>query len=171
MSPEQAELSRYGVDTRTDVYSLGVLLYELLTGTTPFDRQRLNTAAFDEVRRIIREEEPPKPSTRISSLGKTATDVSSHRDTEPAKLSSTIRGDLDWIVMKALEKDRNRRYESASRFADDVENFLSDQVVDARPPSTVYQLQKMYRRNPLGRGLQQCWSRHAHRLPAGREFS
>ena len=118
MSPEQAELSRYGVDTRTDIYSLGVLLYELLTGTTPFDRERLSHAGFDEVRRIIREEDPPKPSTRISALGKTSTKVSFSRDTSPEKLCYSIRGDLDWIVMRSLEKDRNRRYESASRLAD-----------------------------------------------------
>ena len=147
MSPEQAELSRYGVDTRTDVYSLGVLLYELLTGTTPFDRERLNTAAFDEVRRIIREEEPPKPSTRISSLGDPATNVSAQRNTEPAKLTSTIRGDLDWIVMTALEKDRNRRYESATSFADDVENHLEDRAVEARPPSSIYRIRKVWKRN------------------------
>ena len=147
MSPEQAELSRYGVDTRTDVYALGVLLYELLTGTTPFDAERLSRAGFDEVRRIIREEEPPKPSTRVSSLGDTATSVSLLRATDPNKLRHSIRGDLDWIVMKALEKDRNRRYESASRFAEDVENYLDDQLVEARPPSMAYQLQKLWRRN------------------------
>ncbi|MEM6691702.1 MAG: serine/threonine-protein kinase, partial [Planctomycetota bacterium] len=149
MSPEQAELSRYGVDTRTDIYSLGVLLYELLTGTTPFDRNRLNTAAFDEVRRIIREEEPPKPSTRISSLGETATEVSTHRNTEPARLTSAVLGDLDWIVMTALEKDRSRRYDSAKSFADDIENHLDDRAVEARPPSAVYRLQKVWKRNRI----------------------
>ena len=149
MSPEQAELSRYGVDTRTDVYALGVLLYELLTGTTPFDRDRLNLAGFDEIRRIIREEEPPKPSTRVSTLGQTATDISSRRDIEPQRLSLLIRGDLDWIVMKSLEKDRSRRYESASRFASDIENYLNDRVVEARRPSLPYKLQKFWRRNRL----------------------
>lgn len=149
MSPEQAELSRYGVDTRTDVYALGVLLYELLTGTTPFDQDRLSRVGFDEIRRIIREEEPPKPSTRISGLGQTATSVSSQRNSDPAKLSGTVRGDLDWIVMKALEKDRSRRYESASRFADDAKNYLNERLVEARPPSLLYRTQKYWRRNRL----------------------
>src|SRR5262249_41955478 len=106
MSPEQAEMSGLDVDTRSDIYALGVLLYELLTGTTPFDRQRFGKAAFDEIRRIIREEEPPKPSTRLTSLGETLTAVSARRGTEPRKLPALVRGDLDWIVMKALEKDR-----------------------------------------------------------------
>ncbi len=135
MSPEQAEMSGLDIDTRSDIYSLGVLLYELLTGTTPFDSERLKRAAFDEVRRIIREEEPPKPSTRLSSLGATLLAVSAKRKTEPGKLSALLRGDLDWIVMKGLDKDRTRRYETASAFAADVKRYLSEEPIEARPPS------------------------------------
>ena len=146
MSPEQAEMSGLDIDTRTDVYSLGVLLYELLTGSTPFDKERLGKAAYDEIRRIIREEEPPKPSTRVSTLGKTALAISEHRKTEPRKLSALLAGDLDWIVMKALEKDRTRRYDTAKDFADDVQHYLNDQPVEARAPSTLYRFQKLVRR-------------------------
>ncbi len=140
-------MSGVDVDTRADVYALGVLLYELLTGTTPFDRDRFRKAAFDEIRRIIREEEPPRPSTRLSSLGSTLTDVSARRGTDPGKLPGVVRGELDWIVMRCLEKDRNRRYETAIGLARDVQRFLEGDSVEACPPTLGYRLRKLYRRN------------------------
>ena len=146
MSPEQAQLSGLDMDTRTDIYSLGVLLYELLTGTTPFDAERLRTAAYDEIRRIIREEEPPKPSTRLSTLGEATATVSANRQTDPKRLRQLFRGELDWIVMKALEKDRNRRYDTASAFAADVQRYLHDEPVQACPPSAWYRFRKFARR-------------------------
>jgi serine/threonine protein kinase len=145
MAPEQAELSALDVDTRADVYALGVLLYELLTGTTPFDRKRLRSAAFAEVLRIIREEEPPKPSTRISTAEELPS-IAAVRRTEPRQLGRLVRGELDWIVMRALEKDRSRRYETANGFAKDIQRYLADEAVEACPPSTAYRLRKFARR-------------------------
>ncbi|MEZ5327969.1 MAG: WD40 repeat domain-containing serine/threonine protein kinase [Verrucomicrobiales bacterium] len=145
MSPEQAALSGMDVDTRCDIYALGVLLYELLTGTTPFDAKTLQSAAFDEMRRIIREDEPPRPSTRVTQLRKAL-------DTQRSEVripNSSIANDLDWIVMKCLEKDRNRRYETANGLAMDIERFVGGELVLARPPSTWYRLQKVVQRNKL----------------------
>jgi serine/threonine protein kinase len=150
MSPEQAEMSTNDIDTRSDIYSLGVLLYELLTGSTPFAPERLQTVGFDELRRIIREEDPPRPSTRLSTLdNKLATTVAVNRRLDSTRLSSSMKRDLDWIVMKALDKDRNRRYSTSGALAEDVSRFLMDQPVEARPPSTSYRLSKFARRNKV----------------------
>ena len=146
MSPEQTEMRTRDVDTRSDIYSLGVLLYELLTGTTPLDRNRLQQAAYGEICRIIKEEDPPKPSNRISTLRETLTAVSEHRKTEPKKLAAIVKGDLDWIVMRALEKDRSQRYDAAKDFADDIRHYLNDEPIDARAPSTFYRARKLVRR-------------------------
>ncbi len=146
MSPEQAQPNQLDIDTRSDVYSLGVVLYELLAGDTPFDKRRLRSAAWDEMLRIIREEEPPKPSTKLSSSEILAS-VAANRKIEPAKLSALVRGELDWIVMQALEKDRARRYATASALAADVQHYLNDEAVVACPPSTAYRFKKFARRN------------------------
>jgi serine/threonine protein kinase/Tfp pilus assembly protein PilF len=148
MSPEQAGSLDADVDTRSDIYSLGVLLYELLTGTTPFDMMRLRSAAYEELQRIIREVEPPKPSTRLSAL-EALPSVAAHRNLEPRKLLQLIHGELDWIVMKALDKDRDRRYETASELATDVQRYLTDRPVEAGPPSRIYTLRKMVRRHRM----------------------
>ena len=150
MSPEQVDLAEVDVDTRSDIYALGVLLYELLTGTTPFDQETFRRAAFDEMRRIIREDEPPKPSTRLSSLGVTISTISSNRGSDPKHLNRTVRGELDWIAMKALEKDRRRRYETANDFAADVMRYLTDRPVEACPPSAWYRFSKYARRHRAG---------------------
>jgi serine/threonine protein kinase/WD40 repeat protein len=147
MSPEQAGQSGVDVDTRTDIYALGVLLYELLTGTTPFDRERLCRVGYDQIRQIIREEEPPKPSTRISTLGIAAATISTQRQSDPQRLSRLFRAELDWIVMKCLEKDRNRRYETANGLARDIQRYLHDEPVQACPPSLGYRLVKISRKH------------------------
>ena len=150
MSPEQASLSGLDVDTRSDIYGLGVLLYELLTGRTPFDEKELMKAGLDEMRRTILEREPLRPSTRLSSLtGEELTTTAKHRRIEAPRLISALRGDLDWIVMKCLEKERTRRYETANGLAAEIERYLKNEPVIARPPSQFYRLQKFARRNRL----------------------
>ncbi len=146
MSPEQAEHNNLDVDTRTDIYSLGVMLYELLTGTTPLERAQFKEAAFGEILRLIKEVEPPKPSTRVSTNAQRAS-IAAQRSLESEQLGRSIRGDLDWIVMKALDKERDRRYESANGLARDLERFLNQEAVEACPPSTVYRLRKQFQKH------------------------
>ncbi len=147
MAPEQAELSALDIDARADVYALGVLLYELLTGTTPLDKTRLRSAAFAELLRMITEEEPPRPSTRLTTSNHSLATLASQRRTEPARLARDVRGELDWIVMRCLEKDRARRYSSASGLATDIERHLRDEAVEACPPSASYRMGKVLRRH------------------------
>jgi serine/threonine protein kinase/tetratricopeptide (TPR) repeat protein len=152
MSPEQAALGGLDIDTRADIYSLGVLLYELLTGVTPLDAETLRKGALDEVCRMIRETDPPKPSTRLQSMGGRLAEVARCRQAEPAILSRLVRGDLDWITMKCLDKDRQRRYETVNGLTRDIERHLDNETVVARPPSRAYRFQKLVRRNKLAFG-------------------
>jgi len=150
MSPEQAEMSGLDVDTRSDIYSLGIMLYELLAGVLPFDAQDLRSGGIDKIQRIIRKTDPPKASSRLSGLHDTQTLIAERRKTDPASLCKELRGDLDWIIMKAMEKDRTRRYESAHGLAADIQRYLNNEPILARPPSTGYRMRKFFRRHKMG---------------------
>jgi len=147
MSPEQTETGSADVDTRSDTYALGAMHYELLTGRTPIDQKRLRDAGYDEIRRVIREEDPPRPSTRIRTLGAKALSVAGRRQVDPARLSRMLRHELDWIVMKALEKDRNRRYQTADALAGDIQRYLNDEPIEARPPTPADRTARWARRH------------------------
>jgi serine/threonine protein kinase len=150
MSPEQAEMSGLDVDTRSDIYSLGIMLYELLVGVLPFDAQDLRSGGIDKILRIIRETDPPKASSRLSGLDDTRTSIAEHRKTDLASLCKELKGDLDWIIMKAMEKDRTRRYESANGLTVDIQRYLNNEPILARPPNTGYRLSKFFRRHKMG---------------------
>ena len=150
MSPEQAEMSGLDIDTRTDIYSLGIMLYELLAGVLPFDTQDLRSAGLSKIQSIIRETDPPKASTRLSKLGETKTSIAEHRKTDPQSLFKELKGDLDWIIMKAMEKDRTRRYETANGLSLDIQRYLKNEPILARPPSTGYRLKKFLHRHKMG---------------------
>ncbi len=147
MSPEQADLNPIDIDTRSDIYALGVILYELLTGSTPIEEESVRKKAVLQLLQTIREKDPPKPSDRLSASGVSAIDICAQRQINPDRLKSVLKGDLDWIVMKALEKDRSRRYDTANGFAVDIQRYMSDQTVLARPPSTTYRLGKFIQKN------------------------
>ena len=155
MSPEQATFNQLDIDTRSDVYSLGVLLYELLAGSPPFSKKELEHAGIPEMLRVIREQEPSKPSTKLSTADALPT-LAANRGTVPSRLRKLVRGELDWIVMKALEKERNRRYETANSFAMDLQRYLADEPVVAGPPSAMYRVRKFVRRN-RGQSLGRVW--------------
>jgi eukaryotic-like serine/threonine-protein kinase len=150
MSPEQAEMGGLDIDTRTDVYALGVVLYELLSGTLPFESKELRQAGFAEIQRTIRDKEPPRPSTRITRLGGASTAAATNRNTEPRRLASVLRGDLDWVTMRALEKDRTRRYQTVNALAAEVRRYLNHEPVAAGPPSAAYRAKKFVRRHRFG---------------------